>query len=99
MKQIQCRSCEGRGFFMVREVTEADEILVAVALEHGVGVDRLRGPSRGATLCRARFHAAKMLREAGYSLKEIGYVLGGRDHSTIIHALKRAESLSVEALT
>jgi len=33
------------------------------------------------------------LREAGWSLPRIGYSLGGRDHTTVLHGLREAEKL------
>jgi len=44
---------------------------------------------RSATHCRDRFLAARFLRRQKFSYPVIGAVLGGRDHSTIIHACRK----------
>lgn len=69
-------------------------IIAAVAGWFGYSPDDLTGKSRKEHIVTARFVAAKLLRDqewqhSGYvrfSYPEIGTLLGGRDHSTIIHA-------------
>lgn len=61
---------------------------------HGITPEQLRGRSRSAKSVRARQMAILLTRETtSLSLPEIGRLFGGRDHSTIHNALKRAESL------
>lgn len=95
MKQIPCPTCRGQGFVMARGMLE--EVAVSAMLEaadrFGISVDALRGRSRDAGICRARTAAIKQMRAAGLTLKEIGLFLGGRDHSTIIHALQKPDQV------
>lgn len=42
-------------------------------------------------LMPARFALYKALRLRGWSTSKIGHAIGGRDHSTILHGIKRAE--------
>lgn len=67
-------------------------LLTAVAAEHGVALDELVGHRRHASLVRARDHAAALLRwSTSLSYPELGRVLGGRDHTTVIESVKRHE--------
>jgi chromosomal replication initiation ATPase DnaA len=61
-----------------------------------VTVADLTGPRRTPDLVQARFAAAYALRRhcQDMPLRAIGAALGGRDHSTIIKALRRAETLA-----
>lgn len=54
----------------------------------------ITGPSRQAYVVRARFALCAALRERGASYPQIGKWLGGRDHSTIIHAVDRAHYIA-----
>ena len=50
----------------------------------------IRGKSRGGKIVSARQMAMYLLREElGVSLAEIGRLLGGRDHSTVLHSCNR----------
>ena len=61
-----------------------------VAAAFGVAASELRGRSRQRHLVEARQVAMYVLREAtGLSLPAIGRALGGRDHTTVMHALER----------
>lgn len=51
----------------------------------------LVGDARMGFLMPARFALYKALRLRGWSCSRIGHAVGGRDHSTILHGLKRAE--------
>ena len=62
-------------------------VLAAVAQRYQVTVEELCSPRRHAHLVVARREVARLLRRQGLTLKEIGYHLGGRDHSTIHHSL------------
>ena len=54
----------------------------------------ITGRSRQAYVARARFALCAALRERGASYPQIGKWLGGRDHSTIIHAVERARYIA-----
>jgi chromosomal replication initiator protein len=62
----------------------------AVAREWGVTVDGLKSKTRTRSLTIPRHIAMYLSRELlGMQLAEIGVAFGGRDHSTVIHALER----------
>ena len=63
--------------------------IAEIAEAHGYTVADILGPSRRKKLVAVRRLCILMLREKGYSTTEIGRVLGGRDHSTIVHALNK----------
>lgn len=69
-------------------------IIQSVADFYNLRVEELRGTSRRQSVVRPRQVACYLLRhEAGASLPQIGQWLGGRDHTTILHACKRIETL------
>ncbi|MFN8668199.1 MAG: chromosomal replication initiator protein DnaA [Gemmatimonadaceae bacterium] len=71
-----------------------------VASEWGVTADGLRSKTRTKTLTIPRQAAMLLCRELlGLQLVEIGHRFGGRDHSTVIHSLERAEDLSANDST
>ena len=64
-------------------------VLQAVANRYRLTVDDIKGPSRKAYICRARWDAMKLLRERGLSLPSIGIMLN-RHHTAVLHGLRRA---------
>jgi chromosomal replication initiator protein len=81
------------------EPTPVDEIQERVAAAFGISRAELVGSSRAATPLRARQIAILLTREAtDLSLPQIGRLYGGRDHSTVLNSLRRAETgLSTDA--
>ncbi len=70
-----------------------EEIQAAVAAEFGISTAELIGPSRTALPVRARHVAILLTRErTELSLPEIGQRFGGRDHSTVLNSIRRAEA-------
>jgi chromosomal replication initiator protein len=70
------------------------DIVLATARYCRVPVADVRGPSRRANLVHARSLAMFLIRSlTGISLHEIGKCLGDRDHTTVLHALRKIESL------
>ena len=69
-------------------------VLVALAARHwGVRFADVVGPCRDTLVVTARHHAMWLCRtHAGLSLKRIGQVLGGRDHTTVIHGIRQHEA-------
>jgi chromosomal replication initiator protein len=60
---------------------------MAVADYYGVGLDALRGQKRDKAIVVPRQIAMFLMRaETDSSLLRIGAELGGRDHSTVLHA-------------
>ena len=67
----------------------ASHIVQEVALEHTVPLAAMQGRRRWAPLVEARRCAARRLQnELALPLKAIGFLLGGRHHSTIINLLR-----------
>ena len=63
-----------------------DQILGQVAAHFGVEVDALQGRGRSRSIARPRQIAMYLIREeTGSSLPQIGAVLGGRDHTTVLY--------------
>jgi anion-transporting ArsA/GET3 family ATPase len=70
-------------------VNQSDLILYRVADKHRVKVSDIKGQSRKQKYVYARQEAAYHLRfERNLSWTQIGQKLGGRDHTTIIYAIK-----------
>ncbi len=70
-------------------MTPSDMVL-RVSVSRGVAVSKMRGPSRVASVVRARHEAMFILRHVTeLSFPEIGRLFGGRDHSTAIHAYRK----------
>ena len=73
--------------------TTVEEIQQRVAEAFGISRAELVGSSRAATPLRARQIAILLTREAtDLSLPQIGRLYGGRDHSTVLNSLRRAEA-------
>jgi chromosomal replication initiator protein len=69
-----------------RQVTP-EKIAKAVSEYYGVGMDALRGQKRDKAIVMPRQIAMFLMREeTDVSLLRIGAELGGRDHSTVLHA-------------
>lgn len=64
----------------------------AIAKEHCFTVEDILGPRKFKHLVTVRRKCIVMLREKGYSTTEIGRIMGGRDHSTICHALQKSKA-------
>lgn len=68
--------------------------IAAIAKEHCFTVEDILGPRKFKHLVTVRRKCIVMLREKGYSTTEIGRIMGGRDHSTICHALQKSKAES-----
>jgi chromosomal replication initiation ATPase DnaA len=71
-------------------VTPAD-VIDLTAKGYGVSVEAITGRARTRYVCKARREAIRSLRAIGLSFDEIGALLGNRDHSTLISALRFVE--------
>jgi chromosomal replication initiator protein len=75
------------------KATSVEEIQQRVAEGFGISRAELVGSSRAATPLRARQVAIFLTRDlTDLSLPQIGRLYGGRDHSTILNALRRIEA-------
>jgi chromosomal replication initiator protein len=67
-----------------------EQIVIAVAHHYGLTKKDLIGRSRRRAVSRPRQLAMYLIREeVGTSLPQIGKLLGGRDHSTIVHGCEK----------
>lgn len=70
--------------------TSVSDIIQAVAHKYGVNVSDIKSCSRRKRLCVARFEAIyEIASRTPYSFPMIGRLMGGRDHTTIMNAIKR----------
>jgi hypothetical protein len=61
-----------------------------IARFYGLTADQLNGAQRNANIVRARHEAMWLISKCtGWSLVQIGKAFGGRDHSTVISAIRR----------
>lgn len=66
--------------------------VLAIACDlSGVSEATLIGNGRGGELPRLRWAVMVAFRHAGFSTPQIGKMLGGRDHTTVMHGLKQAD--------
>jgi chromosomal replication initiator protein len=71
-----------------------DFIQKSVADYHGIQVDELKAKTRKKEIVIARQVAMYFCKEfTNHSLKSIGYHFGGRDHSTVIHAVQTVNDI------
>lgn len=72
-------------------------ILAATAEAFGLSIADIEGPRRHQPLARARQIAMYMVREmTDLSLPKIGSLLGGRDHTTVLHGVNTVGRLMTE---
>ncbi len=74
----------------VRRAANPEAIIQAVASYYQVDVAELRGKGRRRSIVRPRQVAMYLLREeTDLSLPQIGTLLGGRDHTTVMHGYEK----------
>lgn len=101
---MNCNPCiEHPTFFKIESISKrlnSNEILESISIFLGVPVNEIIGKKRTAKIAEARMIAAYLLRKDRYlnlGLKHIGSILGGKDHTTIMHSVKRtAELVEIE---
>lgn len=69
-------------------------IIALVAEAHNITPDDIRGECRKRCFARPRHEAMYLARCAGWSYPHIARVIGGRDHSTVIHGARKHASLN-----
>jgi len=71
-----------------------DEIIKNVCVFYGIKPTQIKGVKRDASLVRARQVAMFLLKkEVKLTFSEIGNMLGGRDHTTVMHGVGKIETL------
>ena len=73
--------------------TMTERLLAEASHATGLSPSRLTGRERNNRVFVPRAAICWVLRENGLGMAEIGRRIGGRDHTTIIHACRRAEEL------
>jgi len=76
-----------------RSDVQPETILNAVAKAFNLSVERLLSPDRSHVVALPRQIAMYLMREASASLPQIGLVLGGRDHTTVMYACEKVAGL------
>lgn len=71
-----------------------DDIIKNACFFYDIKPTQIKGPRREASLVKARQVVMFILKkELGLSFSEIGNMLGGRDHTTVIHGVNKIEKL------
>lgn len=71
-----------------------DDVIKGVCLFYGFKLTQVKGPKRSARLVLARQIAMYLLkRDISLTLVEIGNVLGGRDHTTVMHGIEKIDGI------
>jgi hypothetical protein len=74
-------------------------IIARVAREHGLMAKDITGSSRRAGVLKARRAAMiEALKSTDFSFPRVGRLFGGRDHTTILHAIQRHCAATGETL-
>ena len=76
-----------------RSDVQPETILNAVAKAFNLPIERLLSPDRSHAVALPRQIAMYLMREASASLQQIGQVLGGRDHTTVMYACEKVAGL------
>ena len=77
-----------------RTQAQPDEVVRRVADMFGITIERILGRERTKQVALSRQIAMYLLREeANFSLPQIGEVLGGRDHTTIMYGCEKVAEL------
>jgi hypothetical protein len=77
--------------------TPARKILMEVAEKHNMPVAAFRSPSRKVPFVNLRHEACyRLSTELGFSLSQIGRLMGNRDHTTVMNAIRRHKKILVE---
>lgn len=84
------RRCLGTVVEERRAHIHSEDIIKTICDYYGVKSTQLKGPKRDAGLVRARQICMYMLqKELHMTLVEIGNLLGGRDHTTVMHGVEK----------
>ena len=83
---------EQKNIFAER-IGTGNRVLAAIAREFNTDVGSVKSPWKNSHIVKCRFVIARLLCDLGYSTSQIGKTIGGRDHSTVVHALKRFDNV------
>ncbi len=76
------------------EILHPDTIVTTICSYYDIKATQLKGAKRDSHLVRPRHICMYLLKETGLTYAEIGNLLGGRDHSTVMHAVEKIEKLA-----
>ena len=68
-------------------------VINEVCLEHDITREQLISPARTMHIARIRQLAMWRCRQAGISLPVIGRYFGNRDHTTVLHAVRKIDAM------
>jgi len=66
------------------------EILKRICMNYNVSISDVLGKKQSENVVNARIEACAKLKQFGYSIQEIGEILGKRSKKTILNLLKRS---------
>ena len=73
------------------------DIIIQECIRTGIPFSVLIGPSRLRSIAHARQYAMwRCRKETDASLKQIGLCFGDKDHTTVLHAIKKIEAMPPE---
>lgn len=91
--ELATRTLHGENY-QESHVFHSEDIIESTCKYYNIKSTQLKGPKRDASLVRARQITMYLLkRELGLTFVEIGNVLGGRDHTTIMHGVEKVENM------
>ena len=77
-----------------RGALHVEDVIKAVCAFYNIKQTQIKGPKRDASLVKARQIAMYLLKkELQLTFVEIGNLLGGRDHTTVMHGVEKVENL------
>jgi chromosomal replication initiator protein len=93
---MKCNPCDNHILKRPIKRLNSNQVLESVSKFFGIPIETICGKRRTAKIAEARMVAAYVLRKDRYlnlGLKHIGSILGGKDHTTIMHSVKRTREL------
>lgn len=82
----------------LQQKLKPDQIIETICEFYDIKTTQLKGKKRDAFLVRPRHVCMYLLKEeGGLTYMEIGNVLGGRDHTTVMHAVTKIEKMLADS--
>lgn len=79
---------------IVQQTLKPDQIIESICEFYNIKPTQLKGKKRDAYLVRPRHVCMYLLKEeGGLTFVEIGNILGGRDHTTVMHAVEKVSKM------
>jgi len=80
----------------LRDSAKMTGIILTACLDHNVTLPQILGESRKQYICKARFEAMAEIKKNMplMPLQDIAEAFNRKDHSSVIHAIKRHEQLT-----